>query len=312
MGLWSKSEPTKSDQTSLGYKKIKQPRYECAPPDNDLSFHALMRYCFEGGIGNYLDELGQPKRWTRNDWESIRAEDGFPLAYTTFVNWVEGGKPHNMSKFATLSKVIFPFSDCGARLWHKKFADSYMRTFEQTGGKNEAEQDTYGKAFADFVPALPPILDLWARTVRQLRRRLTIAWYKIEPRVDLATGQPAPETPDNVLFPIARPSVINVRFCDEVGFSQGKLVCDESRVTFPAGTKRVFMSFAMYDMPTGMRFKREWYRNGEKFIEKNDYFDDAWPGYTFLWNENGHDPGRYDVRISVNKILLSTNSFTIG
>jgi len=90
---------------------------------------------------------------------------------------------------------------------------------------------------------------------------------------------------------VPEPSVHNIQFCPELDFSQKRLSCNSHQSHFPAGTQKIYVSFETNDIPYGLAFSRRWYRNGEKFMERNDFFDETWQNYTWLFNTNGHDAG---------------------
>ena len=107
------------------------------------------------------------------------------------------------------------------------------------------------------------------------------------------------------------PSVSDLRACNTDCFNMNTLTCDSHVPYFEKGTKQIYLSFKFSGMPTGQVFQRRWYRNGEKFLEKTDFYDDAWPGYTYLFNRWGHDEGEYAFRVLVDGKRLATTRFLV-
>jgi hypothetical protein len=112
-------------------------------------------------------------------------------------------------------------------------------------------------------------------------------------------------------MPSSLPYISKLYVCDQNSFENGQNACGECASHFAVGIQKIFLSFMFHNMPTGKKYKRSWYRNGEQFVEKTDFYDDAWPGYTYLWNESGHDLGDYTVRITVDE-KIATVRFTVG
>lgn len=100
--------------------------------------------------------------------------------------------------------------------------------------------------------------------------------------------------------PTPKPFVSDLKVCGDTCFNEATKTCLESVTRFPRRTKMIYVSFQLNEMPTGKMFQRKWYRNGEKFKELTDFYDGAWPGYTFLYNRWGHQSGEYAIRIFVD------------
>lgn len=111
--------------------------------------------------------------------------------------------------------------------------------------------------------------------------------------------------------PLPEPYVSDLKICGEDCFNEGTKTCASTVTRFPLKTKIIYVSFQLNNMPTGKMFQRRWYRNGEKFKELTDFYDGAWPGYTFLYNRWGHDPGEYAVRVIVDDVTVQAG-FVVG
>lgn len=111
--------------------------------------------------------------------------------------------------------------------------------------------------------------------------------------------------------PQAQDVAQDIRFCTREQFSDYAKKCLNTMTMFPKGTTDIYVSFSLISVAPGERFERQWFRNGEKFKSKHGFNDDAWKGYTYLINPNGHDPGYYAMRV-IAKDQVSTGTFTVG
>ena len=117
-----------------------------------------------------------------------------------------------------------------------------------------------------------------------------------------------------LLIALRQPPVIkvtNLKFCDEARFDRTAKTFTTNVSQFPAGTSLIFVSFNMPDAPEGQPFERRWYRDGQLFLSKSGFNDSAWEDYTWIKNPNGHDHGKYVLRIIVNG-RVTTGSFLLG
>ena len=71
------------------------------------------------------------------------------------------------------------------------------------------------------------------------------------------------------------------------------------------------VSFQLHNMFQGDTFKRHWYRDGEKFISRNEFVAAPWEGYTYIYNRHGHDIGEYTLRVIIND-KVTAKVFTVG
>jgi len=95
-------------------------------------------------------------------------------------------------------------------------------------------------------------------------------------------------------------TVTDIKFCDEAQFSMSQKICLGDQEEFPADIKKIYTSFKINNAPKDLAFERRWYRNGEEFKRKASFYDEAWSGYTYLYNPNTHDPGSYVMRVIIS------------
>lgn len=87
------------------------------------------------------------------------------------------------------------------------------------------------------------------------------------------------------------------------------------RNVFAAGVKRVYLFVEFQGMAQGVLWKRTLYRNGE-LAEGNAYLwglESEGTGYFFFGNDNGFEPGQYDIRLYIGDTTtpINTMAFTV-
>ena len=210
----------------------------------------------------------------------------------------------NLFRFFWREGVGFPLGPDGiGRRWDYEAFDASMRQYGKGIGDTTVEAWLSGAQppQRNNMEALARVAgDGKPRFVSPWRRELNLGIIRQETAreaLDLRTQliRPQPE-----LLP--EPYVSDLKICGEDCFNEGTKNCTSSVSRFPRGTQMVYVSFQLNNMPTGKIFQRRWYRNGEKFKELTDFYDGAWPGYTFLYNRWGHDPGEYAIRVIVDDV----------
>jgi hypothetical protein len=74
---------------------------------------------------------------------------------------------------------------------------------------------------------------------------------------------------------------------------------------FPAGTPQVYVRFNYVNVPLGTTLSRQWYRNGQPYLSRNDAWNPAWGsngrlgGISIYDFQDGLPSGTYDVVISL-------------
>jgi hypothetical protein len=76
---------------------------------------------------------------------------------------------------------------------------------------------------------------------------------------------------------------------------------------FPAGTRQVFAFWTYVNMRSGLMVRRDWYRNGELWLTREEAWDFAKYGATGVISdvsvydlEQGLEPGRYTLKLSID------------
>jgi len=108
------------------------------------------------------------------------------------------------------------------------------------------------------------------------------------------------------------PTVTDIRFCTEANFDREIKRCRLHEPRFPAGTKLIHVSFETQNVPYGQPFSRRWYRDGQLFIERDGFFDEAWENWTWIreGEDGDHLPGNYVLRIIIDG-QVTTGTFRI-
>lgn len=288
------------------------PKFFENPPENML-FKDLFNYFRKQGVGNELGEDGRPQRWRNEKLAEEFEALGYPIQTRSFGHWAKGTNVAQGNNITALARI----ASGGNRERETRWRSAIVKS---TLVKEAAENLTSAKLTTQ--PSLVhPTKPTTASTKKTLAVGIAVAATLLaasfllnfldRPLPDVFLEQTGTASDGLGASGAPLPLVGNMRVCDEANFNKQKLACARHVPFFPIGTQKVYLSFVIDHMLDGQRFERRWYRNGERFKAVSDYFDEAWPGYTWLANSNGHDSGEYSVRIIVGD-RAATQSFTIG
>jgi hypothetical protein len=122
-----------------------------------------------------------------------------------------------------------------------------------------------------------------------------------------ATGEPGDDKPT----PAPPPVIENFRFCEVDCQSPGAAPQDE----FPADTTEIWAAWEYSGMQPGMRYAREWYNRGERWI----HYDCVWEGpESGTWSlrlydeSSGLRSGEWTIRIAVEGEVEATASVEVA
>lgn len=257
------------------------------PPKN-LDFQEMFRFIWLQGVGNIRDKHGEPKPWTDTSLEDRFYELGYEIDKRTIQNWLSGKNKPSAKNLHRLARVVSNDDTGFKRHWRDAFTmTNVMKDRDIPSPKNptsklETQTDT------ETSQRLAPLFAGLA----------VIALISLIGLVNFLSRPPEIQ-------------VTNLKICDEARFDRTAKTCTTNVTHFPAGTSLIFVSFNMPNAPEGQAFVRKWYREGQLFLSKEGFIDSAWEDYTWLKNPNGHDQGKYDLRIIVNG-NVTTSSFFVG
>lgn len=262
------------------------------PPNSD-DFCTLFDFIWDNGIGNKLSNNEIPTPWTAESLEAAFDSAGFSTDKRTIQNWHSGhNKPSRMNMHA-LAKIISAGDDAAKQKW----ADALFAT---------------RKKYNPHPKKKSPQNDLATNSLAAANNHIETATpYKLKMMLGLCVTIVIVAMA--ILYIAAQPklpSVRNIMFCDEARFSKIDKMCRENVTIFPDDIKMIYTSFDIENMPIGEPFDRRWYRNGIWFKTKPGHFDDAWEGYTWIYNPDTHDPGEYIMRIIIDD-ESTTGGFTV-
>ena len=89
--------------------------------------------------------------------------------------------------------------------------------------------------------------------------------------------------------------------------------CINPSTAFPAGTTRVYTCWDYSGMQDGMAVRMVWLRDGQNFHEDSDTWQGGEEG-SYWWrvgDEEGMDPGTYDVELYIEDQLAQSGTFTV-
>ncbi|PHS41608.1 MAG: hypothetical protein COA91_02200 [Robiginitomaculum sp.] len=259
-----------------------------SPPDTQ-NFKELFEFFWVHGLGNKFAEHEIPIPWTAETLESVFTDIGVEIDKRSIQNWKSGKHKPDRTKIHALARII-------------------------SGNDNEL-QTRWADALIAAARAKPKAP---------------------EPAVPTKSPVPQPAKESKIVFPfiigagvlstlvfgvflgmffsqtkLPKVNVTHIRFCDEARFSKKQKTCVGTVHHFPLGTKMIYVSFQMHDMPRDYPFKRQWLRNGQLFTEKESFYDSAWEDFTWILNKDGHVEGKYDMRVIVDN-KTTTSTFTVG
>lgn len=261
-------------------------------PPEGLSFKELFRFIWLQGIGNKLDEQGEPQPWNDAALEDRFYELGYEIDKRSIQNWLAGNNKPSSKNLHKLARIVSNDDPGFKRLWRDAFTLANV-----SNSKSELELSNPDTKPVP-IPAEAPKRAKINTVPFLLGGTLFLSLLTLVSV--LITSQQAPLI-----------EVTNLKFCDEARFDRTAKVCTTNVSHFPAGTTLVFVSFNMPNAPEGQPFERRWYREGQMFLSKDGFMDAAWEDYTWIENPNGHDHGKYDLRIIVNG-RVTTGSFLLG
>lgn len=283
------------------------------PPPSYATFWELFDCFWDNGIGNLISADDEPVSWTAASLAD--ALDHTP-SETSILNWRKRKHLPKQEQIQRLCRILLGSEPEARKAWSSALIET--RREEEILRKQEKKQAEPVEASVSNYVAAGAAVAINASEVEVGTAEETDTTNKqsIWPLLTICIivvlsllffiGRG-----ENQAVTVPEPSVQNIRFCLERDFSQERLSCNMHQSNFPAGTQKVYVSFETNNIPYGLVFSRRWYRNGEKFLERNDFFDETWQNYTWLFNQNGHDVGEYSMRIILgNKVF--TGQFTLG
>ena len=281
------SERYRNQTENIGGKRLNNKDIYLREPPKNLSFSALFKFIWKQGIGNRFGNDGEPVPWRDQTLCDRFMEFGYNVDKRTLQNWLSGSHKPSPKNLHRLAKVISNNDSGFKKLWLDALTIADIKdlpSIPQIGAADIKLKDKTGfsrKSIAAIIGVLAVI------GVAGLYMVFGGRGEQIDYRVT------------------------NLKFCDKDRFSETEKVCTTDVTHFPAGTKLIFVSFNAPNAPEGQYFERKWFRKGQEFLSKDGYIDAAWEDYTWLQNPDGHDNGKYNLRIIINK-QVTTGTFFVG
>lgn len=228
-----------------------------------------------------MSPQGDPQPWTAKTLADAFAELGYSITPRTIEGWRKGRIPKPPNIYA-LARVA-------------------------SGGDDNLRQRWSAALLVEPSPA--PAAPEPAASPRALNKPLIIGAAGLGLCLVGVFGYVA-LSPNIQVLPRGTPEISNITFCDADGFNLKRLACTAGRDGFPTDAAKIYVSFQMDNVYDGQSFSRTWFRNGEKWLEKNTYVTDAWQGYTWIHSKHGYDPGEYVMQVVVEGTVAAAK-FTI-
>jgi len=261
------------------------------PPDEVMSFKNLINYIWDHGLGNRLTPDAVPMPWKPETFESAFFDIGFDVDIRSFQNWRGGVHKADRKNIHAIARVVSGGDPHIQKEWAIKLIDAPKidESDINSDSKGKIEKFSQKSNFKDLF----------------FKYRLFITGLVLGQIPLLAV----------ILFSYSsgrgQTTITDLKFCDEAGFSKTAMKCHNPASHFPSGTGRIYVSFDFNNSYMGQPFERRWYQNSEMFLSKKSFNDTAWPGYTFISQEDGMKDAKYDLRVIVDD-STTTKSFIVG
>lgn len=279
---------------NLGVKQLKNNKVFLREPPHDKNFNELFKFFWVQGIGNKLDKDGQPTPWGYSSLVDRFDDFNYQIDERTIQNWLAGNNKPNAKNLHKLARIVSNDSVGFKKQWRDAFTEAVT---QKPSPKPHTEQEK--------IQAVANKLEPKSSKLKATRYIPIVLGAGVMFSLILAVFYSnQPSTKPEI-------EVTNLKFCDEARFDRTQKICTTNVSHFPAETSLIFVSFNMPNAPDGQPFERRWYREGQMFAAREGFADSAWEGYTWLQNKNGHDHGKYDLRIVVNGRATSS-SFLLG
>lgn len=275
-------------------------------PPNDMDFTSLFKFFWDHGVGNRLDLNNVPVPWNEISLASAFDTLGIDLNTRSIHNWHAGKNKPNGKNLHRLSHIASGGNADLRREWADAFISSIGKSNEGKKKNITIEQHTPDVITPDQKVDVRPS----PNNETERKSRLSKRQYVNICAVVIGTILLLKAVGFGFGFLKKEVSVVDIKFCNEALFSQDKKTCLENVEVFPADIQMIYISFNIKNAPEDMPFERRWYRNGQIFLTKSGFYDEAWEDFTYLNNPLTHDPGKYVMRVIING-KSTTGSFIV-
>ena len=261
-------------------------------PPKKYEFHDLFKYIWMHGIGNYFNRTGEPTPWTDVALENRFAELGYSIDKRTIQHWRTGNYRPNLKNIHALAKVVAADESGRKQIWANALIESLAIKAEVIAIASKQASKWHGGEPSKNIGSVKrlqwPSISIFFGLLLLLT---LLIWVYSQKKSAII--------------------VTDLKFCDEKRFSRELKICITNVSHYPEGTKLIFTCFKLTGASEGQPFERRWYREGQEFIRKDGFYDNAWEDFTWLLDENSLEVGRYDLRIVINK-KATTGTFYVG
>lgn len=262
----------------------------------NASLAELLSFVKDNGVGNEKKKDGDVVPWTIKEL-AVAMEKG--ITQRTLEYWFSGKKIPSYDKLPLFVSFIVDDNQYLYQKWIVEFrrACSWER-LERKKEKAELKTRMHKSGVSSNLSLKKMISIIGLLFCVLFASLVTFVELRLRPEQNRSVS-------------VKKEFIESLKFCTDEGFSKELSICQKNVTFFPKGTKKIYVSFNLQYMQAGQSFERKWYRNGWKFISKKDFYDAAWPGFTYIHNESGHPTGAYVFRVIIDQ-EVSTHSFEVN
>ena len=285
-------------------KNIREPIY-------GANWHDLFEFFWSHGIGNTLSKHDVPISWTSISLEYEFNGMGYSISERTIDDWKSGKRLPSVTNTHKLARIISKDDERFFKKWDNELIAARYR--EEIFRKNrKLERQSKPEPIEKSESQTHSIaLEKESATVRRgysLKALLFLCSFSsLISCLALYSLLAFTQRLETHTQSVAK----DIKFCTKKQFDNFNKICLLNMTEFLPSVEMIYVSFKLEGAYKGQKFERTWIRNGEKFLTKESYYDESWSGFTYILNPNGHDPGKYVLRIMVDEIS-STGYFTVG
>tara|TARA_B100000949_G_scaffold64504_1_gene57215 strand:+ start:3250 stop:4113 length:864 start_codon:yes stop_codon:yes gene_type:complete len=268
------------------------------PPECD-SLRELLLYFCDQGIGLRTSGSDRFPRWTDILLEGALAATGTEVDRRSIQAWLSGATIPKGDKLRALASLAssqkFEREKWSAALLKLRRKAIDERKREKSVSQIEVRPDDARRAKTDFVFRMVPVRARFMLFAGIFAFSALIVTLGFSKRLGLVT----------------EPVATDIEFCAEDTFDKTLQRCKNPTHAFTDGLSTLLVTLDLSGVPTGEKFTRRWYLNGELVHQKTSFNDEAWPGYTYWHWPTGFRNGLYTLQI-VYEDKTSTAQFRVG
>lgn len=268
------------------------------PPPEGRDFSSLFDYAWHNGVGNSINTNGDSVSWTSAQLEQAFMDVGKDVSLRSIENWQSGGRLPRPKNVHALARIFGGDDNSLTVQWR----EALFEAIKLAKNKGKPSKEVSEKDVVSEQPEHDG--DIRLNSSKLAMSALASAAISA---ILLYAGLALTGNLEAHKHAVAT----DIKFCTSAQFDEYNSICLVNMTEFSSGTKMIYVSFRLNGAFDGQKFERTWFRNGERLLDRTSFNHEAWSGYTYLPDENGHDAGRYVLEVSIGD-QASSGHFTVG